>query len=181
MEEIWKPVVGYEGLYEVSSLGKIKSLKFWKERILKWWKDKDWYMLVVLCNKKVNLTSKIHRLVARSFIQNPENRPQVNHINWIKTDNRVENLEWCTVSENWIHKYRILKIPHPRWWLWKIRIWKYNKLSRRVIQYDKNMVIIWVFEWANDASRILWISRWSISKVCNWKNKTSGWFIWRYE
>jgi hypothetical protein len=116
-EEIWKDVVGYEGMYQVSNLGNVKSLSrivkyqenhsgLRKERILKQNLTKSGYVHVVICINKLNKTVKVHRLVALAFIQNTENKHSVNHINGIKYDNRVENLEWVTHSENIIHAYK---------------------------------------------------------------------------
>ena len=115
MIDIWKPVKGYEGFYEVSSTGKVKSIprtimrkdgkpyRVKKERLMKLYVDEDGYHRVELQNAGSAFKTFAHRLVAQSFIPNPKNKPQVNHINGIKDDNRVENLEWVTLQENRDH------------------------------------------------------------------------------
>jgi hypothetical protein len=117
--ETWKEIKDYEG-YEVSNFGNIKSLskkikckngfRITKEKVLKLKKTKQGYLSIQLKNKGNHFL--IHRIVASHFIDNAKDKPQVNHINGIKHDNRVENLEWCNQSENQIHAYKNkLQIP----------------------------------------------------------------------
>jgi hypothetical protein len=111
--EIWKAVVGYEGIYEVSNLGRVRSLdrvkigsrhnSKLKGKLLSLRIINHGYCAVVLYNTNSNISKTVHRIVAEAFIANPEGKKEVNHINLIKDDNRVENLEWCTRSENMIH------------------------------------------------------------------------------
>ena len=98
---IWKAINDYEGLYEISNIGQIKSL--YTNKILKNNLGKSGYYQIQLFKNKQFKQLSIHRLVAEMFIPNPENKPQVNHINAIKKDNRVENLEWVTGDENMSH------------------------------------------------------------------------------
>jgi len=117
MKEIFKPVVGFEGKYEVSNLGRVKSLKRSVTDSMGRIKSFDesfklptlastGYLIVSLRDKSKRKSDSIHRLVALAFIPNPENKPEVNHINGDKKDNRVDNLEWVTRSENFLHAYR---------------------------------------------------------------------------
>lgn len=122
-ENIWKNAVGYDDIYHISNKGDLKSLKrilvkrnclcSLPEKIMTPQLHKEGYLCVRLTDKDKNKkTVKMHRLVAMAFIPNPENKQFVNHINGIKHDNRVENLEWVTKSENTIHAYKLGLMNH---------------------------------------------------------------------
>ena len=114
-KEIFKDIIGYEGKYQISNLGRVKGLSrqvynnfdpyMTKERILKSCINNAGYYVLNLClNGKVNM-HLVHRLIAVNFIPNPKNKPAINHKNGIKTDNRLDNIEWSTYSDNNQHAY----------------------------------------------------------------------------
>lgn len=113
--EVWRDINGFDGLYQVSSLGRVKSLekvikydngeKHLGERLLSFETDKHGYYRTLLRKRGKGYHQLVHRLVCKAFVGNPNNSPEVNHINGIKNDNRAENLEWCTRSENEQHAY----------------------------------------------------------------------------
>lgn len=112
--EIWKDVIGYEGIYQVSNMGRVKRIKQARGthvgKVLKEVLGKDGYVYVKIFKEGLGKRYSPSRGVAQAFIPNPENKPQINHKNGIKTFNWVENLEWVTRSENCLHAYRVLKI-----------------------------------------------------------------------
>ena len=125
MKEIWKDLPGYEGCYSVSNHGRVKSLarfrengNYYKEKILIGGLDTDGYRQHIVYNKgQKRVCMKAHRMVLISFVPNKNNHPSINHKNGVKTDNRIDNLEWCTVRHNTSHFYsskRILPLGvHP--------------------------------------------------------------------
>ena len=170
MEEVWKDIEGYEGLYQVSNYGRIKSLSRIdarghkrKEKILKLIHDKDGYLLVNLYkNNKVKIHS-VHRVVAQAFIPNPDNLPEVNHKidNFEhRSDNRVENLEWCTHEYNCNYGTRNEKLSESN----------KGKNSKKVKCITTNEV----FNSIKDAEEKYGVSHQNISKCCKGKYKSAG-------
>lgn len=135
-KEIWKDIIGYEGLYQVSNLGRIKSLprktknQFGKkELIMKQIYDKYGYKVISIKGK----TKKVHRIVAEAFLKNINNYPIVNHKDGNKANNKVDNLEWCTNKYNIIHAYKNNLI--------KIKKGKYNLHNKPIIlKKDKKII-----------------------------------------
>ena len=112
-EEIWCPIRGYEGIYEVSDQGRVKSIGYGKERILRPVRNNNGYLLVGLRKNREQKWYLVHRLVAQAFIPNPDNLPQVNHKDENKTNNSVQNLEWCDRKYNCNYGTRNQRISKP--------------------------------------------------------------------
>lgn len=187
--EEWRPITGYEGLYEVSSFGRILSVQkiskhprggFMKRRarILKQSYDKDKYLQVLLCKDGVAKGGRMHRLVAIAFIPNPLNKPIPNHLKGIKWDNRVHQLEWATDSENAIHSYKTgLQVSTL-----KGKTGKECRFSKKVNQYTVTGDLVNTHDGVREAQRQTGIHRCSIMQVCNKnpKYKTAGGYKWEY-
>ena len=169
--EIWKPIKDYEGLYEVSNFGRVKSLgngksNNSKERILKPGKVGGGYLKICLCkNREINQFF-IHRLVAETFISNPDNLPEVNHKDENKENNSVENLEWCTHKDNCNHGTRNERSA--------------KKQSKKVLQFTLDGEFI--REWPS-ASEVVrnGFSQGNVSACCQGKYKQAYGFIWKYK
>ena len=169
MIEIWKDIVGYEGSYQVSNFGNVKSLDrkglfgtqnvIYKSRILKQKILNMGYYSVNLSKKSKVKTYTVHRLVGKAFIDNPKNKATINHIDGDKLNNRVDNLEWCTMNENFEHAY-------------KIGLTKYNQSARKVMMLDKNGVGVICFYSAYRAAKTMNISESALHNVLSNKSKT---------
>ena len=190
--EIWKPVVGYEGLYEVSSYGRVRSLdkittdgRRIKGKILKTQigNTNGGYKKAYLYNKDGVKTFNVSRLVAFAFIPNPENKPYVDHINTIRTDDRAENLRWVTPKENSNNPLTLNHFPrgdkHPKAGLGKFG--KLNGHSRPIMQYTKEGVFIREWECSLQVQRELGIWGANITKCCQGVYKSTGGYIWKYK
>lgn len=174
--EIWKIHPFFGGKYEVSSFWEIRHIK--NKRNLKKHIN-DWYCYPTLSNETWKPCCKrLHRMIAQVFIPNPENKPCVNHKNWIKTDNRIENLEWCTVSENTLHWYRVLWVKPNKSWTGKF--WALNWASKPIKQYTKTRIFIQSFDSLMTASRELGIPRKTITGNLTKNTKTCHGFIFEY-
>ena len=165
-KEIWKDIPNYEGLYQVSNLGRVKSLPkkdgfvyLEKERILKPL-IVNGRNRVVLCKNKKKKNYYIYQLVAKTFIPNPNNYPIINHINGIPNDDAKDNLEWCTYKHNSIHAVNNNLIKHYK-----------------IAQYSLNGELIKIY---NSRHEIKNIDQSSITRCCNGKRKTAGGYKWKY-
>ena len=161
MKEIWKDVSGYEGIYQISNFGRVRSFKFSNVRILKNIVHSAGYLTVDLRKNGTRKSFKIHRLVALAFIENPNNLPSINHKDECKTNNSINNLEWCTDKYNTNYGTRT------------------ERTSKPVIQFI-DQVELSRFDSLHDAAIKTNLPLSSISKCCTGKMKKCGGFTFEF-
>lgn len=177
MEEIWRNIEGYEGLYQVSNMGRVRSLDRWvdnkgnskrliKGKILKT-VGNNGYQHVLLCKNGKGKWFYVHRLVAMAFLPNPDNLPEINHISEDKTNNFYGNLEWCDRKYNVNYGTRNEKTRN-------------GKLSKKVYQYSLDGKFIAEYPSTKEVERQLGYKVPNISYCCNGKQKTAYGYIWKY-
>ena len=170
--EVWKPVIGYEGFYEVSNNGRVRSIdrvvfqqgriQKYKGAIMSQYLRNNGYYSVRLSIGNKKKTFSVHRLVAKAFIPNNNNYPCINHKDEVKTNNNVENLEWCTIKYNVNYGTAILR--------------KSLKMGKKIAQYDSNGKLIGTFYSINEAERKNNIK---IGNSILFNNHTAGGYFWR--
>lgn len=171
-KEIWKEIDGFPD-YEISNLGRVCSFKWKYPKILKPYKNRYGYLTITLCHDGKMVTKKVHRLVAEAFVPNPENKPEVNHIDEDKENNVAENLEWVTRRENVNHGTGIKRSAEA--------LLNRKDLSKPVVQYTSDGVFMDLYSSLAEAERITGINKSHICQVCRGKRKTAGGYLWLYD
>lgn len=180
MEEIWKTIEDYPD-YMISSMGRVKSLWYGKEKIMKLRNDSDGYVLINFHKNKKQITFKVHRLVAQAFIPNPENKPYIDHINTDRTDNRVENLRWVTNKENMNNPITKLKNSGEKCYMYGKKGLN-HPLSKPIIQFAKNGEFVRKWDNAQDVAREWGLySGSNILTCCSGYLKTAYGYKWGFE
>lgn len=167
MMEEWKGIDKYDGLYQVSNYGRVKSLKFGKERIMKLINHLDGYLAVGLYKNGKQKWYLVHRLVAQAFIPNPSKLPMINHKDENPLNNNVDNLEWCNAKYNLNYNEGQKR--------------KAMKRSKTIYQYTLNGEFVREWLSATEVQRQTGYNQGHICQCCNGKYKTANGFIWRYK
>lgn len=176
MEEIWKDIKDYEGKYQVSNLGNVKSLNYngtGLVRLMKLSRSGRGYRHVSLTKNRIERKPYVHRLIAEAFIPNPENKPYIDHINTIRSDNRIENLRWVTRKENMNNPLSRVNMSG-----------KFGALHHRsipIIQYSKDGEFIQEFACTWEATRETGVHNGNLVQCCKGKVKTAGGYVWKYK
>lgn len=185
--EEWKDIKGYEGLYQISNYGRVKSLDKWVSyghhylgKILRCAYDKDGYIKVSLCKNGKQTNCRVHQLVGEYFVPNPEHKPLFDHIKPVKKgfcDNRYTNLRPATYSENNRYAYVNGRKPSLNG---KGKLGKDNPCSVKIMQYDLDFNIIRVWNSFQDVTRQLGFSHGNLVSCCKGRYKQAYGYIWRY-
>lgn len=177
-EEYWKPVPGYEGRYEVSDHGRVRSLNYrhtGQIRVLRPKKTRDYYLRINLCKDGVVKTFRVHRLVWTAFVGEIPEGYELDHINATPSDNRLSNLRCVTCKQN--HENPITNQRHAD----ACRAANKKRCSKSIVQLDKTTgQVIKRWECMHDVERELGIANGTISLCCNGQRKTAGGFRWIY-
>jgi hypothetical protein len=177
-----RPVVGYEGIYEVSRNGEVfrvaGAMGAVVGRKLKPTPNQDGYLHVDLYRNNVRQTHTVHRIVAQAFHPNPDNLPRVNHINGIRTDNHADNLEWCDAHHDLLHSYRVL--GRVAYWKGKPRPEGFGVSKRPVRGTNIKTGEVVEMESTHAAARFVNGSQSNICSACQGKYKHAYGWRWRY-
>lgn len=178
--ENWRSIAGYEGIYEISDHGNVKSLNYnhtGKPKLLAPKVGRLGYVSVMLCKGGSNKNMSVHILVARAFIENPEAKTQVNHIDGDKQNNNVWNLEWVTPSENVQHSFKFLGKRSPN----KGRFGGLHYAAVPVSQYRLDGCFVQQWDCISDAARSVGCNPSQIINNIKGRTKTCHGYMWRYE
>lgn len=176
---IWKPIAGYEGRYEISNNGKVRSFMTNKGHIrktpliLSFKIDRYGYCVIGLSKRGVKKSFQVHRLVAKAFVENPQNLSQINHKNEDKTDNRADNLEWCTILYNNNYGTHAKKISDS--------MRNNPKISRAVLQCNIAGEVIKEYPSTHEAARVNGFLQCGIAACCIGQRNTYKGFYWKYK
>lgn len=174
MIERWKDIQGYEGLYQISNLGNVKSN--YVHRMLPHHDRGNGYFIVRLCKHGKHQYVQLHRLVAIAFVPNPNHFSIVNHKDCNPQNNYADNLEWCTQRYNLTYGGRIQKMLNNKSYQEAM-----HRFKKRVYQYDLEGTFLKCWDSAHDVQRALGYSASNINMCCLGKRKTANKYVWRYE
>ena len=184
MTEVWKDIKDFEGLYQISNLGRIKSMQRYvknksskrvvKEKMLKNQINNKGYYSVILRKNGKTFTKTVHRLIAIAFIENKNNYPCINHKDGNKLNDKLDNLEWCSYKHNIREAYRLGLNKYTN-------LINFKNLPKKVLQFDKNGNFIKEFDSIREASKIADVCYNSISLNCRGKQKYAGDYTWKFK
>lgn len=167
MTELWKDVVGYEGLYQVSNMGRVRR----DGRVLSTPQDSNGYCITVLCKDGERRSAKVHRLVADAFIENPNGYAEVNHLDECKANNRVDNLEWCTRLHNIRHGTGIKRHADAQ---------RNRHGSMEICQFLPDGTLAKTFPSVREVSRVLGFDRAFVTRCAKGKHPFAYGYKWEF-